>query len=405
MKKLFLPLCLAFLLALTACDGVGIGGVSTGGIITINGEVPQLQVRTAADFIPHLAEQIRAYNEIAPILWVNNPVLDISFLLADSGLEQFWLISPSGEIDEMTHEQAIAHGFPPEMEFLLFTFFEDGSGVYLRFSDNVVTDEAAARVALLHPQTGDAFRMLAFGVHELFHHLVQEGSRWAENMEMPEDLDAFYQEFATWSEDEQAAFFAQVEAAFPNLDREEFLENTEARAVRHTMLRQIFRALAADDERLVLDLLATYEHYRTNFSDEHHKSVNWDRVEGTAQYFDVLAAIMAVHSVDFSDVDRAVAELAVLADSQNSFMHYGLVKEGYIMGWVGFLLNRYIEPSAWQQRMMDEPNATFLGILSEKIAEPLPEFTPMSAAERAAFDVRLAEEIELMAEAAERFLD
>ncbi|MCL1986626.1 MAG: hypothetical protein FWG64_01450, partial [Firmicutes bacterium] len=61
MKKLFLPLCLVFLLALTACDGVGIGGVSTGGIITINGEVPQLQVRTAADFIPHLAEQIRAY--------------------------------------------------------------------------------------------------------------------------------------------------------------------------------------------------------------------------------------------------------------------------------------------------------------------------------------------------------
>ena len=403
--KLFMMcvVCVAFLAACGA-DTNEIVADYGAGLRTGDFHFTQLQVRDIESYIPHLAEQIREFNRIAPVLWVDNPVVDVSFLMADSELERFWMINPDGYIEDLTFEQATAHGFPEDMEFLLFTFFEDGSGIYMRFSDDVVTDEFAAERALLNPHRGGPFTMLTFGIHELFHHLEQ-GRHWAENMELPEDMDAFYEEFFSWSEEDQEAFMMQVQEAFPNLDREEFLENAEARAVRHTMLRQIFRALAdLDDEGLVLDLLATYEHYRTNFPEEHHMSVQWDRIEGTAQYFDVLAALMAVHFVAFEDVDRAVAEFAVLADSQDSFIHYGLVKEGYIMGWAGFLLNRYIEPSVWQQRFVDDTNATFLGILSEQINEPLPAFTPMTAVERAAFDVRLAEEIELMAEAAQLYL-
>ena len=405
MKKVFMMcvLCVAFL---AAC-GTYTGGLVTAdgtGIPTYNGEFifsdgfsfSQLPVRDIESYIPYLAVQIREFNRIAPTLWVNNPVVDVSFLMSDSAMERFWLIHPDGYIEDMNFEQASAHGFPADMEFLLFTFFEDGSGIYMRFSEDVVTDEVANARALLNPHRGDPFSMFTFGIHELFHYLEQ-GHNWAENMEMPEDMEAFYYEFSSWSQEEQDAFVMQMHEAFPNLDREEFLWDTEARAVRHTMLRQIFRALAdPNDEGLVLDLLATYEHYRTNFPEDHRMSVEWDRIEGTAQYFDVLSILMVSHLVDFADVREVLAQLALYAESHNSFFHYGLVKEGYVMGWVGFLLNRYMEPSVWQQRFIDDPNATFLGILSEQITEPLPAFTPMTAAQRAAFDLRLAQEVELM---------
>jgi hypothetical protein len=298
------------------------------------------QPGTIDDYILLLAKQIKRYNEVAPTLWPDNAVVNQSAIVEGLRSGKFWLIAPDGTVTPLSKDDVKSYGMIRNAYVGGFSFFD--GGMYLAVNEEHLTNYLQWQ-KYLHLGTYDAFLSLA---HEGFHRLEQGSSKW------------------------------QIKSDAPNRERNEFSKDTPARAKRALLQKQLLRAVSEPgDTRLILDALATYADYKAKFPGDYKNSLYFDRIEGTAYYYELISGLYSGYPDQVRSKDDLGRALTLLATREDIYVWHGLVAEGYIIGGFSSVLLDRLEVD-WKERLMSDPEATPLEILYQHFKNeslPLPQ--------------------------------
>jgi len=282
-------------------------------------------------YITLLAAQIKRYNESAPSLWPDNAVANRSVMVECIEDKRFWLISPDGAVTPLTKNEAQRYGIKRVPRPDGFSAFKDGEYVAasIKAFDNVLSYQR-----YMHLGTYDLFSTFA---HESFHDAEQ--IKWTPS------------------------------GGGSNLFRNEFFGNTPARVLRDILQRQLMRAVAnPEDPQLILDALATYADYKECFPEEYAKSIDTDRMEGTAYYHELVSCLYAAYP-NINDRAALHRALALLAAREDVYVVHGLVYEGYMVGGLScVLLDRLVNDDSWKKRLITDGNVTPADLLLEQFS-------------------------------------
>jgi len=285
------------------------------------------QPKTIEEFIPVLAEQLRLYNAVAPSLWPDNKVVNQSAVVEGIESGKFWYISPDGQTKPLSKNDALSYGFARNAFAGGFGPYE--GGMYLAVAEEDLPNYLMWQ-RYLHLGTYDS---ILFLTHEGFHLKEQNAPKWQ-----------------------------TVSGAVPNAGRAEFLENTPSRAKRGLLQRQLMKAVSEPGNTpLILEALSTYEDWKEKFPDEYKNSIYFERVEGTAFYYEMITGLYSGYpdQVNSNNLDKA---LALLATRDDVYIRHGLIKESYtVSGFACLLLDRLEEN--WKERLMGDGEATPIEIL------------------------------------------
>jgi len=319
--------------------------------------------QTVDDFLPVFAAQLKKYDEMAPQLWPDNAVVDKSVVIEDVDTNRLWLVSPDGAVAEISDSDADEMGIVRMPNAAQFSLYDDG--VYVTISEADLNDEARWG-KYLHLGTHDAIIWL---IHEGFHAFEQP--KWAE-----------------------------LEGEVANSNRDEFLENTTARAMRDLLQRQLLLALSEPENAgLILDALATYEDWKSTYPQEYADSIYFDRAEGTAYYYEIVAALNLAFPDrinNTADLEQAITALAKQGEAVNSAYGLGLVQEGYTVGGYACLLLDRVDPT-WKETIMSNPELTPIELLRENFSsEALPAPQQLSSEDLASMDQKILDRWEFL---------
>ena len=319
-------------------------GAATDGTLVLGAQAHKTQPQTMEEYLPVVAAQLKKYNEVAPTLWPDNPLVNQTFILEALESKRLWLITPDGTVSPLSDEGAKEYNFRRDAYPGGFSFFE--GGFYYAVPEEELTDYSIWQ-KYLHLGTYDA---ISFLIHEGFH---ETQHAWAET----DDIS--------------------------NGDRDEFLEDTEARAKRALLEKQLLKAVnKPGDTALVLDALATYQDWKAQFPNDYKNSLYADRWEGTAYYYELVACLYAAYPDQVKSKDDLARALALLASRDDVYVDYGLVKEGYTVGGFACMLLDRLE-DGWEKRLMGDPKATPIEMLSQHFKdEALPTPAQPTQAER-----------------------
>ena len=276
-------------------------------------------------YITILAEQLKRYNEIAPFLWPDNALTNQSLIVEQIRRNKFWHISGDGVVTPLSKTGALNYGIRRQPYFNGFSFFD--GGMYLAVSEEDLSNYLIFQ-QYLHLGTYD---VLITCTHEGFH--AREQPKW------------------------------QAMNDIPNRERDEFFNDTSARAKRVLLQRQLLAAVSEPGNiQPILDSLATYSDWKTKFPEDYKNSIYFDRIEGTAFYYELVSCLYSAYPNQVRnehDLDNA---LALLATRDDIYMNYGLIAETYTVG--GFscvLLDRYAD--GWKEQLINDPEATPIELL------------------------------------------
>ncbi|MDR2295520.1 MAG: hypothetical protein LBD95_01865 [Clostridiales Family XIII bacterium] len=289
---------------------------------------------TMDEYTELLARQVKRHGEVAPALWPDNALTGKSLIIEALDGGALRIISPDGEIRDISKDELAERGVIRAQYFNGFSDFDGGAYVAASSED---LKNCLIWQKYLHLGSYDPF--ITF-VHESFH--TEEQPRWANADHLP-NADA----------------------------RDEYLDDIHARAKRALLQRQLLAAVASPGEEApILDALATYEDYKTQFPDDYKNSVYSDRMEGTAFYYELVACLYAAYPEQVTDRESLHRALALLATRDDVYVEYGLVTEGYhVGGFASVLLDRLSDD--WQARLMADAETTPIEMLSRHFAGAL----------------------------------
>jgi hypothetical protein len=291
-----------------------------------------------------LAIQIKNYQKRAAGLWPDNHVTD-KYVIAEcieSG--KFWLITPEGEVNELSKDEVLSYNVPRSPYSDAFNSFSGNgiSGMYLAVSEKDLNNYLVFQ-KYVHLGTYDVFITY---VHELFH--MDEQPNWAE----PTDI--------------------------ANRERDEYAGNTDARAKRYLLQDQLAAAMSdpANREKLILDAIATYKDYKDKFSEDYNGSKFFDRIEGTAYYIELIASLYSAYPDQIKNTEDLHEALGLLV-TNDRYRAIGAIIEGYHIGaFAGILLDETAndDGTIWKEELMKNPDLTPMDILEQQYADvSLPE--------------------------------
>ena len=358
MKKLTAP-ALVIVLALSL---LAAWGGDNNALFILGHESRTSQPKTVDEFIPIFAEQYKRYNEAALEIWPGNAIYNVPFILDDVGADRMWRIAPDGAVSPMSEDEVKSMGLDRRREqafavAALGDFYkydangnivsqsfkvENFKGIYFSVDDEKV-NEIERWGRWLHVSTFDVLR---FGVHESFHTFEQQ--KW---QEQPIAERANY---AT---------------------KDQFFEATGARIKRDLLLKQLMAAVSKmGDNKLVLDVIATFVDYKENFNEDYINALYWDRIEGTANYVEYLASIYSYFPDQVKSKEDAYRALAQLGTVDSYRLRpCGVIDEAYEIGaFTGILLDML--GIDWKTQLMNDPMLTPMEILYQNFKdETLPE--------------------------------
>lgn len=302
--------------------------------------------KTAKEFIPVFAEQIKTYNQIAPSIWPDNHVTNLHLIVQSIETSKSWLISPQGKIKRLTTEE-LKKLSPIRSKYDVgFNPFQKDSihGLYLALSEKGLTNVLEYE-KYQYLGTYDLF--LTFS-HEMFHQAEQD-EHWAS----PETIS--------------------------NSSRNPRLEDSEARTVRNFLFHQILDTYAVENfserESMILQIISNYEYYKKTYPEDFRAAKYFDRIEGTAHYFEIISSLYSAYPDQINSEDSLKKALRLLAQSKAAkpYDDPGVDSESYVIGaWTGFLLDDIQQDSAeWKKEIMENPETTPLDILAEYYQEKM----------------------------------
>jgi len=324
------------------------------GTFTFGPQARAAQPATMDEFIPILARQLKHYNEIAPDLWPDNALVDQALVVEGLKSKKFWYIAPDGAATPISKNEALRYGIQRQAYVNGFSAFD--GGFYL-----AVTEEHLANYLMWQ-------KYLHFGMHDAFLFFTHEGFHMREQAE------------PKWRSPDVVA----------NQGRNEFLDDIPARAKRELLQKQLLQAVSApDDTQLILDALATYEDWKTQFPDEYKNALYFERIEGPANYFELVTGLYCGYPEQVKNADDLDRALALLATRGDVYVRYGLVSECYTVGGFACVLLDRLEGD-WKQGLTDDPEATPMELLARHFKdETLPEPRQLAQAEIDAVGVEI----------------
>jgi len=297
------------------------------------------QPETVSEFVPVFAEQMARYNQVAPLCWPGNSVVGKSVVLEDVDTNRFWFIAPDGAVTELSEEDVKQMGVSHRERPDDFSFFE--GGMYITVSDQSVKDKNGWDT----PHVG-AYDSILWLTHEGFH-------KWEQNDK--------------WNNPDLESI--------ANSGRDEFFLDISARAKRNLLQTQLMWAAAEPgNTKLILNALATYENYKIENANDYANTLYFDRIEGTAQYFELVSSLYIFYPDQISGKKDLEQAFTSLAQYQDSYIRLGVVSESYNIGMFACVLLDRLDEN-WKERIMREPFVTPLEILSshykdKKLPEP-----------------------------------
>ncbi len=309
----------------------------------------QPRARTVDEFIPVFANQIKHYNQIAPSLWPDNQVENLYAVVQSIETGKSWLISPEGEIKSLSTEE-LEKLCPIRPQYNIgfeLCSGDDFQSVYLALSEEALENVLEYQK---YQYLGTYDLLLTYN-HEMFHKLEQD-KKW----ESPETIE--------------------------NRARDDMFDNLEARAERLLISQLLQEAIAAETESqrdsLILQALSNYQHYKDTFPEDYKAAKYFDRIEGTAHYYEIVSSLYSAYPEQINSKDTLYQALSLLAKSKNPqpYEEPGLVNESYILGaWTGFVLDEVqADNSKWKTEIMQNPDLTPLDILAQQYeGKPLPD--------------------------------
>jgi len=295
------------------------------------------------DYVEILAKQLKNYNKVAKELWPDNQMVDEIVIVEEISSKKMWVINPDGLYKPITKKEFSQYGAKRLNYFNGFSFFPGGT--YLAISKEDLNNYLIYE-NYLHLGTYDPFITYC---HEGFH--GKEQNKWRG----PEVVN--------------------------NSGREDFFDNLPARAMRVQLQKQLFKAVGTDDKQLILDALATYVDWKEKYPKEYEDSLYFDRIEGTAFYFELVSCLYAAYPEQIKDSEDVDKALSLLASREEIYLNYGLVAESYTVG--GFacvLLDRY--DNNWKETIIDNPEMTPMELLLQNFEnEKLPMVIEVTAVE------------------------
>lgn len=264
------------------------------------------------EFMPIFANQIKIYNENAPLYWPDNNVVNQYALVQSIEKNKAWLVSPDGNLEPITKKRVKELSrlrSPYDTGFNLFEK-DDTSGVYLALSEKELNNFLSFEK---YPYLGTYDLFLTYS-HELFH-IIEQGKNW------------------------------KYSKTISNMGRNDRLDNKEARFKRSLMYQQVLAAVAESDsqakEELILDVISTYKDYKENYPGDFEDGKYFDRVEGSAHYFEIVTSLYSAYPDQVNSEETLEAALILLAGNIDPYSEIGLVFESYtIGGWTGVLLDQ-----------------------------------------------------------------
>ena len=297
----------------------------TDGFFTFGVQANMPHPKTLDEYIPVLAAQVKRYNEIAPDIWPGNALVNQTVIAEGIKSNKIWLIEPDGAASLLSKKKADSYGFQRRAYVNGFTFFDGGT--YLAIAENDLQNYLIWQKYLHLGEYDQIFGM----IHEVFHALEQP--KW------------------------------RTMSTIPNAARNGFLENTPARAKRNLMQKQLLKAVSEPGNTpLILEALATYADWKAQFPDDYNGSVYFERVEGTAQYIELVSGLYCGYPAQIKNSDDVERALTLLATREDIYIGHGLISECYtVSGFSCVLLDRL--ESDWKERLMDDTEATPIEML------------------------------------------
>jgi len=310
---------------------------------------------TLKGFMHILADQVARYNKIAADLWPGNTLVNQTLIVEDLTNHAYWLIKPDGAFAEVTEKDVAHYGYERLAYPNGFTFF--AGGMYLALDESELSD----------PTTWEQY--LHLGTYSALIWLIHEG---------------FHETQLAWADKDLA-----------NGDREEHLDDLPARIQRALLQKQLLHAVSRPgDTEAILAALATYEDWKTRYPKDFEDSVNADRYEGTAYYFEIVASLLAAYPDQVTNLKDVDEGLALLATREDAYIGHGVVMEGYTVGgFAAFLLDRLDKD--WKERLMADPGATPIEMLRQHFADqtlPAPRQLSQTETDSITKDITAAKE-------------
>ena len=318
--------------------------VLTDGVFTFGPQAHPVQPKNIDEYIQLLSQQIKIYNEIAPYMWPDNAFVNQSAVIEEITTERFFYIEADGKITPLSKNEALKFGFYRAAYTGGFSFYEgslngaSGEGVYLAIDKNDITNLLMWQ-KYLHLGTYDS---IIFLTHEGFHAKVQ--TKW------------------------------QKPVNVYNREREEFSDNIPARAKRHVLQKQLLKAAnRPGDTALILETLSTYADWKKQFPDDYRNSIFFDRIEGTAYYFELVTSLYMGYPDQIKNEKDIDSALALLATREDIYLSYGLISESYTVGGFACVLLERLGIN-WKEIINNDPDATPIEMLLQYYEnETLPE--------------------------------
>jgi hypothetical protein len=296
----------------------------------------QKQAETLDEYVHVLAEQVRIYNEDAYKYWPGNGVTD-QYILAES-IEKgnFWLISPQGEVSALTRKEAQEKYTFARQPYRIGFGPLEGSGIRGMYAALSEEDLVNYLMFEKYPYLGTYDVFITYS-HELFHMLEQP--KWAQ------------------------------EGRVQNASRSERREDVEARAKRYLLKNQLLAAVAGNNEEFIKDAAATWLDYKKTFPEDYNSGVYFDRIEGTAHYFEIKTCLFAAYPDQIKTQEDFQKAMALYASRPEFEKGVGTVAEGYSIGALSCVLLDRLGVGNWPEELMNEGDLTPLDILAGLYAD------------------------------------
>lgn len=329
------------------------------------------QPETVKDFLPVFAQQLKKYNEVAEKIWPNSAVTQVPVVLEDTDSKKMWKITPDGQISdfsdqeakEMNVERSETPGtwgyygkqfgkFGVDANYNVHGKDLKGGGMYFSLDDATLQNKELFN---RYPHLG-SYDALVFVLHENFHIFEQE----------------------KWNK------LSETDTAKIGSEKNQHLDNTEARIIRYQLVQNLMKAVAdPKDKSLVLQAITTYNEYKSKHKTDFDHAQYWDRTEGSAQYMEFMAALYTYFPDQLrTDEDIAQAIQALGKQTKGYGTSTGNVEEAYdVGGFASLLLDRY--DTSWKTKLMEDKDATPMSLLADYFKnDKLPDYTPLDEGDK-----------------------
>lgn len=298
------------------------------------------------EYVQVVSKQVTHYQKNIDSYWPNNPEKDQYLLVQNLNNKQSVMISPLGDIKKLSKKDFLEYNVGPTLNTDgQWSPFKKGdiSGAYIGvIPDNLTNYYGFQRYE--HLGTYDQF--LSYS-HELFHSITQE--KW-EGSQLEES----------------------------NANRDERLEDSQARRYRMLLQIQLKEAISNKENReeLTLAALKTYKTYQSDSTDDLSVSNLFDRIEGTAYYYELVSSLYAGYPEQITTQEDVYDALsALLSDDNPAYRNNGATSEGYsIGGFAGILLDIKAikdgkDPDEWKIEIEQNKDVSPISLLEKEYAD------------------------------------